>query len=317
MRLNLFEAEDDYIRVGNIMLPKDASQYGYDSYDTVTRKTQKKYDDEKEAERLAKEREEAEKQRKQFIADHQEEIGKAEEILNSGKSDDDKISELFEIFVPRSGISDTVGGEIIRALMRIDYRYYNDGDYFCCGYGLETCGGSADYLASNTSDSINELIYNFVDKNSSIRITDSVYEKFLDELRPMVLSFLTDHLELFATLNTTDSRDFDSGYVSEWDDISHSLEYEVDFHHNGYWYELYEADILSYDDLEEFCEDLTYGGFEGRVTRPYNDVIVIKDLDQDGADHWERDAYREFESWIEEKYEEHRDELEEDDDEEE
>ena len=38
---------------------------------------------------------------------------------------------------------ETVGGEIIRAINRLGYRWWNDGDKFFVGYGVETCGSDA------------------------------------------------------------------------------------------------------------------------------------------------------------------------------
>ena len=47
---------------------------------------------------------------------------------------------LFDKLVPGSGASDTVEGEMIRAINRLIYRFYNDGDFFYQGYGAETAG---------------------------------------------------------------------------------------------------------------------------------------------------------------------------------
>jgi hypothetical protein len=65
--------------------------------------------------------------------DQLEEHGFSEDLLDS----------LFSDFVPASGKADSIGGEQLRAIMRIVYRDYNDGDKFYEGYGLETCGSSA------------------------------------------------------------------------------------------------------------------------------------------------------------------------------
>ena len=63
----------------------------------------------------------------------------------TGRKDDtmtaaeQRINALFEELVPASGKADTVAGEIIRAVSRIIYRNYNDGDHVGVGYGNETC----------------------------------------------------------------------------------------------------------------------------------------------------------------------------------
>lgn len=48
--------------------------------------------------------------------------------------------------VPSSGSCTTEAGELVRAMTRLLYRWYNDGDWFFQDYGLETCASSAAYL---------------------------------------------------------------------------------------------------------------------------------------------------------------------------
>ena len=56
--------------------------------------------------------------------------------------------QLCNEHVPTSGMASTVGGEILRAMSRIIYRFYNDGDMVGVGYGNETCNSSDRYLLS-------------------------------------------------------------------------------------------------------------------------------------------------------------------------
>lgn len=46
--------------------------------------------------------------------------------------------KVYQRYVPFSGKAETLGGEIIRAINRISYKYYNDGDtvarYYSSGY---------------------------------------------------------------------------------------------------------------------------------------------------------------------------------------
>jgi hypothetical protein len=53
---------------------------------------------------------------------------------------------LYSKLVPFMGKCDTVEGETLRAINRIVYRRYNDGDCFYEGYGTETCGPAHAYL---------------------------------------------------------------------------------------------------------------------------------------------------------------------------
>ncbi len=56
---------------------------------------------------------------------------------------------LFNKLVPGSGDSETVEGEMIRAINRIIYRFFNDGDYFYRGYGAETAGPAHSFLINS------------------------------------------------------------------------------------------------------------------------------------------------------------------------
>ena len=54
--------------------------------------------------------------------------------------------EKFSKLMPDKGPAETVEGELVRAISKIIYRWYNDGDYFYTGYGLETAGPAAAFL---------------------------------------------------------------------------------------------------------------------------------------------------------------------------
>ena len=62
-------------------------------------------------------------------------------VLNEGSNTDSidtRLSTWFKKLVPASGKAETIEGEMVRAINRIIYRYYNDGDLFFLGYGKET-----------------------------------------------------------------------------------------------------------------------------------------------------------------------------------
>jgi hypothetical protein len=76
---------------------------------------------------------------------------------------------LFKKLVPDQGKCETLEGESLRALNRIIYRYYNDGDYWFDGYGIETAGSAEAFLREfapidlrpelNASDGAEKLNY--------------------------------------------------------------------------------------------------------------------------------------------------------------
>ena len=58
----------------------------------------------------------------------------------------ERINQLFEELVPASGKAESLAGELVRAMARIGYRWYNDGDQVGIGYGRETCNPAARFL---------------------------------------------------------------------------------------------------------------------------------------------------------------------------
>lgn len=71
---------------------------------------------------------------------------------------ENRIHALFEELVPASGKADTVAGEIIRAVSRIAYRNYNDGDHVGVGYGNETCNPAARYLGEVAGSHVQQAV---------------------------------------------------------------------------------------------------------------------------------------------------------------
>jgi len=75
-----------------------------------------------------------------------------ESILNEVKSQNLKrLEQLYSEIVPGKGNAKTVGGEVVRAVGRINYRYFNDGDVFFTNYGAETAGPAMAYLMTDSS----------------------------------------------------------------------------------------------------------------------------------------------------------------------
>jgi hypothetical protein len=117
-----------------------------------------------------------------------------EELSNS-------IEPLRDKYVPHMGAAETLGGEIIRALDRITYRYYNDGDKVDEGYGIETVNSSFRFLRS--------VLPYVVRKIANIELTildDDEYEERLANLWTVTLDYLNKNLDVFEIPNLDDSR---------------------------------------------------------------------------------------------------------------
>lgn len=119
---------------------------------------------------------------------------------------DDSLHILFEKYVPMSGKCDTVGGEMVRAISRIIYRWYNDGDIAGVGYGRETVNPSVRYLNAKMNHfDVNLKIITNVEQGWN---NTDVYDYSLYEDALKVLKVLDEHPDLFEQPNTEDMYDY-------------------------------------------------------------------------------------------------------------
>lgn len=127
----------------------------------------------------------------------------------------DKLHELFEKLVPGSGKADTVAGEIVRAVSRIQYRAWNDGDHIGVGYGKETCNPAARYLLEIGEKDMREAVCKMWGEFS-----DDRYDEALNELIDATLYYLEKHPELEQTANSVDMWDYfnEDEDRDDWDD---------------------------------------------------------------------------------------------------
>ena len=103
-----------------------------------------------------------------------------------GKELEDRNEPLYDKLVPGQGDAETVEGEMLRAINRLIYRYYNDGDKYYEGYGTETAGPAHSFLvnANHPQKAImNRLFKEF--------ISDDEYERMLKDILDVIL----DHIE--------------------------------------------------------------------------------------------------------------------------
>ena len=126
-----------------------------------------------------------------------------------------KLSTLSDELVPASGPADTLAGEIVRAMERIAYRNWNDGDHLGVGYGKETCNPAGRFLAEKCGKEIESLVM------AAWGISDdTAYDMLLDVLESGVLKYLETHPELKTMPNTEDLfdyRDEDEDSDDGWD----------------------------------------------------------------------------------------------------
>ena len=132
----------------------------------------------------------------------------------------DFFDSLRDIYVPACGPADTLGGEIIRAMDRVIYRYFNDGDKVFVGYGNETVNSSYRFL------------YEKMDECADLdgAPDDETYEKCLVTLAEDVKRFL-EGLSVwdFCAKNEEDSR------VASEEDLEAAREEEYEEEYEEEW----------------------------------------------------------------------------------
>lgn len=218
----------------------------------------------------------------------------------------DQLQVYFDALVPRSGKAKTVAGELVRAMMRILYRDFNDGDVWYSGYGRETCGSSVMYLV----DMIPGLDNDF-EEMINMELQDSSYSEALEDTTADLIIYLNEHPELFTKANTKDSRDdYDYEELNKWFTLP-TYEFDVDASYEESYYD------VSDDEIDDFINSLVeYDLGSGSVNRWASDAWVIEELDKEDYDMlndmWEK-WFRNFlsEHEREEEYEDDEEEYEE------
>ena len=128
------------------------------------------------------------------------------EAFDTDEEIDNFYEELYDKYVPACGKAKTVGGEIVRAVGRIHYRFYNDGDFAGYGYGIETAGSACSYLSDVLCDDgndIDELLDNLINITPG-EYHEKDYTNALYALEKEIASYLKEHPEVFEEENEYD-----------------------------------------------------------------------------------------------------------------
>ena len=205
--------------------------------------------------------------------DYDTAVGKVNEIDEYLSGDLEKRNEpLFDKLVPSNGDSKFVEGEMIRAMNRIVYRWYNDGDKFWQGYGTETAGPAHSFLVN--SNEVPKDIQRTLEKLFDAvvgKYEDAVYEKMLNDLGEIIISYVEGVPEEDYKPLQQGMFNYDSEYQDEEED-------EDDY----------------YDDYEEEEDDYYQEGVLLEATKSIKDikagdVIVLgkdKHFEVDYIDPW-------------------------------
>lgn len=215
----------------------------------------------------------------------------------------DQLQVYFDELVPAQGKADTIAGELVRAMMRILYRDYNDGDLFYSGYGKETCGGSVVYLMDKVED-LERPFRNIVEN----QYEDEDYTDELEEAAYLLIQYLNNHPELFIQKNEEDSRNVDENRLDEYFDIP-LYDFEPDTSYDESYY------AVSDDDINELLKDFIRSELgSGSLTRWARDGWTIEGLDKEDYERAIETWPDWFESFLEDHEREEDDEYEDEED---
>ena len=211
------------------------------------------------------------------------------EMIRQIKEAEDPLQEAFELLVPDMGKADTVAGEMVRAMMKIMYRDYNDGDVFYEGYGIETCGSAVAYLCSEDvlfEDEFMEI--------AERRLEDDQYTEALKKVSDKVMNYLYENPKLFSQENDTDMYDYNGeAFVEQMDWEPHDYDFYCDYPEKLSSY--IEHDYLDYNDIEN--EIAYWDGMEGVTINAGEYGIEFTDLTKGQYEEVERFMYMWLEQW--------------------
>lgn len=291
----LIEDDGDFIEINGMKLPKDyvlnvlskAKDFGLDSPETVIANKEKA-----EEEKKAEDEHKAKEEEKALAGKDVELYNSFVNIFNNDSLNlQSKLNKLDDLLVPASGKADTVAGELIRAIQRVLYRDYNDGDRFYTGYGLETCASSVAYIIDTLNDSDISDIFSELSYNDTI---DSKYTKQLESVASYILLDLFTDSSLF-TKSPKDSRYYNSKTLEDIIERDKQHEFEI---YLGDVESYVENGCISYSDVEDFLHDLC-SNYGGEVYGAYGS-FTIQNLSGEQVEQWEEMYDNELESYLEE-----------------
>lgn len=254
----------------------------------------KRADDEEKAEIARKAEEERKAAARARLHDILDPVEKA---IAADDDPDDILQILFDELVPPSGPAETVAGEIVRAIMRLRYRDYNDGDKFYEGYGLEACAASATYLANHGfADDLEKIL----EAAANFEMDDETYTEAIKDLEEKIIHEIIQDVDLFINKNEEDSLDQDIDWIME-----NQPKYSYEIPCSDDLTPFIEAGYCDSWKLKEYVENqLSWESStrDAEIERPWghsDTSVTITNLTKDGLDRVEELVRHHLESFWE------------------
>jgi hypothetical protein len=134
------------------------------------------------------------------------------EIAMLDKILEEKNEALYDEFVPVEGRADTKAGELVRAVNRIGYRFWNDGDQIGIDYGNETCNAAARFImfefAGTEMDKVVTSLWGLRD--------EEMYEVGVEKLVREMIDYIESNPDSKVEPNTVDMYEYRKPEDEEW-----------------------------------------------------------------------------------------------------
>jgi len=137
-----------------------------------------------------------------------EEVNTINEFV--GKELEARNNPLYDKLVAGMGKSETVEGEMLRAINRIAYRYYNDGDKYFQGYGTETAGPAHSFLVNANHPLKSAMVKIFGDGTN--------YEQTIKDALDTILDYIESRQGKYTPNNVGDMFDYGPEFEDDEDD---------------------------------------------------------------------------------------------------
>ena len=145
--------------------------------------------------------------------------------VNENSALNKRSDAYFKELVPSSGNSNKLEGEMLRAINRIIYRHYNDGDFFDRGYGIETAGPAHSFLVNSREIpfEIQQTLKSIFSKAEGLgfKNNDDGYERLMYLALEKILDYIDSKEGVY-----TDNKDDIFNYESEFEDLDDEDEYD-------------------------------------------------------------------------------------------
>jgi hypothetical protein len=161
---------------------------------------------------------------------------------------DGDLQTWFDEYAANTNKSNTVGGELVRAVTQIVHLWNNEGSKIGFGHGSEEVNPAARYIAEVAPDcSAKSYLEEMLNGSSDILSSDSDYGTWVEDFESTMEGYFRDHEELFHTPNSKSLWD----YFDSEDGSSLPEEiYITDDNGNQYWF--------NNDDGEWVCKEIKY-----------------------------------------------------------